>query len=98
MGFSNLMVAAAAAWLITFAASRGRHSQIHHHIAWIALRLEVLLLVCGLLGWQTLGSIILLAVGGCFLAVFVTDNYIPDAYQNVRHLLIHREWVRAGRD
>lgn len=85
MGFSDVLLAAAiVTWLITFWASRGQHSQIHHHIAWVALRLEMALLVCGVLGLQGLGSIIVLAVAGCFLAVFVTDSFFLKVLRVIR--------------
>ena len=58
---------------VTFIASRGRHSRLHHRIAWMAMGLEVLTAAMALVCHET-AIVAAIGVAGCFLAVYFTDS------------------------
>ena len=69
----NLLVFALVTFVITFVASRGEHTRLHHRIARVAMGLEALMFLMALVS-PSVALILLAGVAACFLLVYVTDT------------------------
>ena len=69
----NLLVLALVTFVITFVASRGEHTQLHHRIARVAMGLEALMFLMALVS-PSAALILMAGIAACFLLVYVTDT------------------------
>jgi len=96
LAMSNIFLFyALATFVVTFIASRGRHSRTHHRLARVAMTLECLLaLVRHYTLWATVLSV---AIAACFLAVYLTGDTKGVSRLNYTMRILRRGWeaIRA---
>ena len=67
------MALALVTFVITFIASRGEHTRLHHRIAHLAMGMEALMFLLALVS-PSVALILMAGVAACFLLVYVTDS------------------------